>query len=239
MNFNINNFNNEYELFEEQSREMINLYGILLKFIKVKRIQNDYIFGESKSIKADDENIFELYGLPREVENWDGEWILGSNFGIENQKNIFFIVSSKDIEKIFPEIQSNNGKGFDFIIGNLISLPDGKLMEIADFVFEIEGANNLFPYSNKKNVFGILCKPYYSNHDDLEDLKTEEVKEVEPEIYESVESLEKLFETTTEDDESSNKEVQKIAENPEEFSKKENEENLKPLIQNNPFGEFV
>ena len=237
MNFNLDNNFNEYELFNSQTQELINLYGILLKFIKVDRVKNDYIFGESKSIKADGKNIFEMFGLPQEVDNWDGDWVLSSNFGLENQKNIFFVISAADIEKIFPDIQSKNSKGFDFIIGNLIMLPDGKLMEISDFVFEVQGGNNLFPYSNKKNVFGILCKPYYSNHDDLSELQTETIKEEEPEIYESVESLEELFSTEQEN----NEEIKKVATDTEEFNKQEVDDNKidKKIIQNSPFEEWT
>ena len=236
MNFNINQNNNEYELFNNQTQEMINLYGILLKFFKMKRIENDYIFGESKSLKADNTSIFEFFGLPQETEDWDGEWLLSNSFGIENQKNILFYVSAADIEKIFPEIQTKNSTGFDFIIGNLIMLPNNKLLEITDFIFEVKGGNDLFPYMNNKNVFAINCKPYYANHDDLSDLQTDEFKTEEPEVYESVESLEALFETQEED----NTQVENISKDPVSYNATETEDNSisKAIIQNDPFGEL-
>ena len=70
--------------------------------------------------------------------------------------NLFF--SRKTINKIFVDIDS--GKGFEDILGNILVLPNNRIVEITNIEFEVPGINNLFTNNDQKNVYKFSCKTY-------------------------------------------------------------------------------
>jgi hypothetical protein len=46
------------------------------------------------------------------------------------------------------------------VLGNLVILPNNKIMEITDCQFEVPGVNNLFTYNNYKSVYKFSLRPY-------------------------------------------------------------------------------
>ena len=46
------------------------------------------------------------------------------------------------------------------IVGNLIVLPNNKIMEITSADIAVPGINNLFTYNDAKSVYKLVCKPY-------------------------------------------------------------------------------
>lgn len=153
MNFNISE-DPSYDLNTGLIEEMINLYGVSTKFLVVERInKDDTVFGDFSHIKTDSEKVFEMYMLPEVSEDWDQSDFGFSQFGIVNTENINLFASAS----IFREIFNNVNKD---ILGNLIVLPNNKVMEISHVSFETPGINNLFVYNDAKSVIKLSCKPY-------------------------------------------------------------------------------
>jgi hypothetical protein len=170
MNFNISEAP-EYDLNTQMIDELINLYGVSTKFLVIERInKDDAVFGDFSHIKTDSEKIFEMYMLPEISEDWDQSDFSFSQFGIVNTENISLFAAFSQFDEIFDgEVQH--------IMGNLIVLPNNKVMEITNASFEVPGINNLFTYKDTKSVVKITCKPYdfkLINEVDNVDISTEE-----------------------------------------------------------------
>lgn len=165
MNFNVNSAP-EYNLYKSFTAEIINLYGIPVKYLITEKINQDIIFGEHSHIKIDNSSVYELYMLPGENDQWGGDNALFSKFGMQSLDSLTMFVSAESMEIIHPKITNKIGKGWDFIIGNLVVLPNNKIMEVSGFEHEVVGNNNLFTYNDKKNVYSIALKSYIANRDD-------------------------------------------------------------------------
>jgi hypothetical protein len=170
MNFNISEAP-EYDLNTQMIDELINLYGVSTKFLVIERInKDDAVFGDFSHIKTDSEKIFEMYMLPEITEDWDQSDFSFSQFGIVNSENISLFAAFSQFDEIFDgEVQN--------IMGNLIVLPNNKVMEITNVSFDVPGINNLFTYKDTKSVVKITCKPYdfkLINEVDNVDISTEE-----------------------------------------------------------------
>lgn len=172
MNFNLgdNQHNNEHLLHRETTRELINLYGINIKYIITKKINQDMIFGEHSHIKVDKDSTFEFFMLPSETDNWGGENDFFSKFGMQNLDTMTMFVSRKDMEEIHPEITEREGRATvdNLPNGNLIVFPNNRIMEVTRFELSSAdfGNNNLFSYDVDKNVYKLVMKTYIANHDD-------------------------------------------------------------------------
>ena len=152
MNFNIDT-NPEYDLNASLIDEMINLYGILTKFIVVEHINSDdVIFKDYSSIKTNSDSIYEVYMLPENSESWDTSGYMFSAFSLSNMDNISLFCSKFSIETMGLDVKK--------LIGNLVILPNNKIMEITSFEFEVPGINNLFTYNTYKSVYKLSLKPY-------------------------------------------------------------------------------
>lgn len=158
MNFN-STAQPEYSLYTDMTDELINLYGIEIKYLIAEKINNDdLIFGDYSHLKTDSSKSFKISALPENSDTWDNTGINFSQFGLVNLDNISLFVSKKTVLGIYPDIESS--RGFEGIIGNLIVLPNNKIMEITDIQFEVPGVNNLFVNSDQKSVYKFSCKPY-------------------------------------------------------------------------------
>ena len=148
--------NTEYVLNESLIREMIGLYGVLTKFILVKRInRDDTVFGDFSHLKTDSEKIYNIHMLPEVSEDWDTTDYGFTQFGLTNFDNISLFVAKSAFNQI-PDIVNESEK----IVGNLIMFPNNKLMEITNVDLTVPGINNLFTYNDAKSVYKLSCKPY-------------------------------------------------------------------------------
>ena len=200
MNFNFSTddtHNNEYELFRSTSEEMINLYGIKIRYLITKKVNLDHIFGEHSHIKIsnDDENIFTLFAKPETTDTWGGDGDLFSKFGLQSLDTISLYVSRTDMERIHPEIANREGKASisNLPHGNLIIFESNKIMEVTDLKLQSSefGNNNIYDSDLTKNVYKMTAKSYFFNHDDLSDAS--DISSSDNFDYEDFGNLESIF----------------------------------------------
>lgn len=152
-NFNINAAP-DYDLHTELIDEVINLYGVMTKFLVVQKLNNDdIVFGDYSSIKTDNSKIFDVYMLPETSESWDNNGYNFSEFSLLNNDSTSVFVSKNSVENIIK-------LEFKELYGNLVVMPNNKIMEVTDVQFEVPGVNNLFTYKNSKSVYKLTLKPY-------------------------------------------------------------------------------
>lgn len=158
MNFNLTK-TPDYTLQKSMTDELISLYGVLCKFLLVEKInQDDLVFGDYSHVKSDATKIFDVYGLPETSESWDNLDMNFSQFGMLNTETINLWFSRTTIDTIFADIDA--GYGFDSILGNLLILPNDRIVEITDIEFEVPGVSNLYTNKDQKNVYKFTCKTY-------------------------------------------------------------------------------
>lgn len=151
MNFNFNS-QAEYQLNTSLTFEMIQLYGVQTKYVKTQKINFDMnVFGDYSHLKTNNTDIYDIYMLPENTEDWDtGDYGL-NNFGLVNFDNVSLFVPKQSFDGIALPQE---------IVSNLIVFPNNKVMEITDIDITVPGVNNLFTYNDAKNVYKITCKPY-------------------------------------------------------------------------------
>ena len=162
MNFNFSE-QPEYNLNTSLVEEVINLYGILTKFLVVQKMnKDDLVFGDYTHLKSDSSKIYDIYMLPENTEDWEQDMQSFNSFGLNNFENInLFCAKSAIIDSVPTLYDRNNGiPSTDNILGNLVVLPNNKIMEITSAMWEVPGVNNLFTYKDAKSVLKLSCKPY-------------------------------------------------------------------------------
>ena len=148
---NLNFYNNpEYELNRSLITEMISMYGIQVKFVKVKKINEDNLFKDYQHLVADKNDIIEMYALPENTDSFDSSGYQFNSFGFTDLNNLSVFISVES----FGEIQ------FKEIVGNLIVLPSNKILEITDVTFQVPGINNDFVNNNSRTVYKLTLTPY-------------------------------------------------------------------------------
>lgn len=148
---NLNFYNNpEYELNRSLITEMISMYGIQVKFVKVKKINEDNLFKDYQHLVADKNDIIEMYALPENTDSFDSNGYQFSSFGFTDLNNLSVFISVES----FGDIQ------FKEIVGNLIVLPSNKILEITDVTFQVPGINNDFVNNNSRTVYKLTLTPY-------------------------------------------------------------------------------
>lgn len=144
----------EYDLNASLIDECINLYGVPTKFlITIKLNSDDTVFGDYSSIKTDNTKIFDVYMLPENSDSWDSGGYNFSDFGLLNNDNCSCFVSKNTVENMIE-------LDFKELYGNLVVMPNNKIMEVTDVQFEVPGVNNLFTFKNAKSVYKLTLKPY-------------------------------------------------------------------------------
>lgn len=141
----------EYDLNTSLIEEVIDLYGVSTKFLVVDRInKDDVVFGDYSHLETDNSKAFYMNMLPEISEDWDTSGISFNDFGLTNFENISLFVSRASIDEL--EI--------DKVVGNLVVLPNNKIMEITNASWEVPGINNLFTYADTRSVLKLSCKTY-------------------------------------------------------------------------------
>ena len=203
MNFNIGqNHDNEYDLFKSTSEEVINLYGIPVKYLITEKVNQDIIYGEYNSIKVNSDDTYEFYAMPENTSEFDGDNSLFSRFGLASMNNITLFVSRTTMEIIHPELANKEGSATieNLPNGNLIIFDSNKIMEVTDFKLtgEFSGNNNVFTSNLNKNVYKLVLKDYSANHDDYSN--TQGIQDE----YNDFGNLEKIFGDPENDEELGN-----------------------------------
>ena len=148
---NLNFYNApEYDLNKSLITEMISMYGIQVKFVKVKKINEDNLFKDYQHLVADKNDIIEMYALPENSDSFDSSGYQFNSFGFTDLNNLSVFISVES----FGEIQ------FKEIVGNLIVLPSNKILEITDVTFQVPGINNDFVNNNSRTVYKLTLTPY-------------------------------------------------------------------------------
>jgi len=144
----------EYDLYNTITDELINGYGILSKYIVTEKIDL-YLttFGEWQSLKADNDDVYEVFMLPDTQENWQGQNIVFDQFGLGNFSTMEFFISERGLHTIFPKWEES--LNINDMISDLILMPSGKVLEVTHVEPLVEGVNNLFSYDDDKNTVKI------------------------------------------------------------------------------------
>lgn len=153
MNFNFSG-ESEYDLNTSLLEEMIELYGVLTKFLITEKINHDpEVFGDYSHMKSNSADIFEMYMLPEISEDWNQTAYGFQNSYFNTFENINLFVAKSNFEE-------SNMDELSEIVGNLIVLPNNKIMEITNAEITVPGVNNLFTENDAKSVYMLSCRPY-------------------------------------------------------------------------------
>lgn len=161
MAYNFNNYSNEYSLHNNQTSEMIDLYGFTTNYIKTTKVNLDKIFNDIQNLRADNASVYSLSVYPENSGGFDNQNDILSKFGIMSFDSINLYVSASAYSLIYPDGNFKNG------ISDLVVLPSKKVFEITDIENQTPGVNNMFVYNNQKNVYILKCRPYNYNHDEI------------------------------------------------------------------------
>lgn len=160
MNFNITR-KPEYVLYKSCTREMIDLFGIKCKLALIKKLNISTIVNEWASLMTDAKAVFDITILPETAESFDTMDYQFNNFGFLPSDNISCFIAADDCDAIVR---------FQDIIGNLVILPSGKIMEISDANIQAQHTNNLYAYPDDKTVYQLRLVPYeFKLHDAITD----------------------------------------------------------------------
>jgi len=152
MNFNFSG-NAEYALNASLIEETINLYGVLTKFLITEKInKDDIVFGDYTHMKSDNAKIYDVYMLPEVSEDWESTDYAFNQFGMTNTENINLFVARSNVDLM--------NLTAEHVTGNLVILPNNKIMEVTSAMWEVPGVNNLFTFSDARSVLRLTCKPY-------------------------------------------------------------------------------
>lgn len=173
MNFNFAK-EPEHDLNSSLVDELISLYGIKIKLIIVERVNEDKtVFGDFSHLLSDRSRTFEIFALPENMEDFNKDEFRFTQFGLDNFDTLDLFIHKSSIESI-PGVRHNtlnnvaysrelesNISNIDYrVIGNLIVLPSGKIMEVTDQSTTTPGINNMFVYKNQKTVYKLTCVQY-------------------------------------------------------------------------------
>jgi len=103
MNFNLNLQNNEYNLQNSLTDELIRIYGIPVRLVIAEKMNKDFTFGDFSHLKTTD--YHELFMLAENTEEFEQGELLSSQFGIIPESNInFFVSRNKQVGICFKSI---------------------------------------------------------------------------------------------------------------------------------------
>lgn len=160
MNFNLTG-SPEVSLFKSVSRELIDIYGIQLKLILTSKLNVSSIGNDWTSIKPDSTKIFELYALPDTSDDFESLNYHFDQMGFNSGKAMTCYVSAPVLDSIV---------GLNQVIGNLVVLPSGYVMEITDVDIYVPQVNNLYSENDDKSVYKLRLVQYeFKLHDQITD----------------------------------------------------------------------
>lgn len=177
----------DYQLNSGMIKEVINMYGIQVRLILQERVNNDQVvFGDRTHLFSDNENSYEMFMLPENQESLDNLDIQYSQFGMQDMqtcnlfvhRDSFYDLSGVEpinsgsrnySRKMKPTVQSQDMH----LVGSLVVLPSGKILEITDQTFNVQGINNIYSSKNDKSVYQLTCVQYqHKLYDELDEMDT-------------------------------------------------------------------
>lgn len=170
MNFNFSQ-KPDYALNTSMIDEMIRLYGTLVKFVLMDKIQDfgphenqkteNSIFNDFKTLKTsrgvNGASEYEIWVLPSEGEGFpNGLNFMFGQFGLVNEDTLQVFVSTKSLTFLGERgiIHPKN------VISNVLIFPNGKIMEITDCQSHVPGVNNKFLYSDMPSCYQLSLKSH-------------------------------------------------------------------------------
>jgi hypothetical protein len=157
MAWNLNNKTNEYILHRNQSKELIDIYGVQLSYFKITNKGKNTVFQEYTYKESNPNNVFSIMMYPENVEAFDNAGDLFSKFGMQITDTINLIVSTETFKDIYDLTDFKNA--FQSV-GDIIKTPRGKLFEVTGVEDEVPGLSNIFTSNNGKNVLMLKCNIY-------------------------------------------------------------------------------
>lgn len=200
MNFNYTK-KNVYNMYNNQTAEIIQLYGVKTKLLLTEKINYDStVFGDYQSIKTNKENTFLVPMMPETSEEYDNIGTNFSEFGMASIESINMFISRKTTDNIFKDILQNKDEyktdalsPVKKLQSNLVILPNNRVMEITDVQFMVPGINNLFTEQDIKNVYKLTMKTYETKITD----NIESINDEDNETIGSYKELDSYFEELT------------------------------------------
>lgn len=169
MAWNLNNRPTDYKLSGRVTSELIDMYGLMVRFYKADLVNEDNILNESQNILLSIENSYDIMVMPEHPEAFEEDDIL-SKFGMMSMSTTNLFISAKTVDNI---LESQND--ITQLIGGIVKLPSDKMLEVTNVDIMSDGINNMYAYKNQKNVFTLICKPWSYNIDEIDEAIKEEM----------------------------------------------------------------
>lgn len=191
MGYNFNNRTNEYTLSGNLTSELIDLYGLEVSYIKTQKVNSIRTLSEYQYLRADNDSVFKVSVYPENTGGYDNQNDLLSKFGMMMFDNISMYISKKTFSTVFEDLEFQKG------VGDLIVMPSKQIFEIADVESQVPGINNMFLYSNQKNVYLLKLKPYNFNQDQINITNDDAIPDFSAIFDNSIREEEKLIQETS------------------------------------------
>lgn len=166
---NLNYRRTEYDLLGTQTEEAIRIYGLKVKWIFTQKVNSDIIFGDFSHYKADDSTSYEVYVMPENAEDFDEFERLQTQFpGVIGDSSMNLYISKISMRELVQKSENTQNQ-IDVtqcneivqkLIGSLLILPSGQIMEVTNLSLDVLGANNAFMNAVDKNVYTVKCRTY-------------------------------------------------------------------------------
>ena len=158
--FNFNLKKGEYKLYGSVTRELINLYGFPITWVKTKLLGHDIVLNDIQNYGTDKVVQVMVYPLNPEAFNEHMDSLF-NKFGLFSIDSMDLCISKTDVLKICDE------SSIPSLVGDIIILESGKYLEVTGIESQVIGANNQFVKNFDKNVYQVHCKSYNYNYDEL------------------------------------------------------------------------
>lgn len=166
---NLNYRRVEYDLLGTQTEEVIRVYGLKIKWIFTQKVNSDIIFGDFSHYKADDSTSYEVYAMPENSEDFEEYERLQTQFpGVIGDSTMNLFISKISMRELVQKSENTQNQ-IDItlanamvqkLIGSLLILPSGQIMEVTSITLDALGANNAFANAVDKNLYNIKCRTY-------------------------------------------------------------------------------
>jgi hypothetical protein len=167
MAWNLNNKSNEYRLYRNQSKELIDMYGVQMEYFKVTHKNKNVTFAEYE-YRETTNDVHKIMMYPENLETFDNAGDLFSKFGMQISDSVNLIVSTETFKYIYDITDFKNSFK---AVGDIIKTQRGKLFEVTGVEDEVPGLSNIFTSNNMKNVIMLKCRIYnYKPSDKVEEL---------------------------------------------------------------------
>ena len=162
MAFNLNTSRKpEVSLYKNIIDELIEMYGITVKFLYAEKMNKDQIFQDFSHFKLNPDIISkEIYLLPEDSSDWEGD-VVYNQFGFYNQWTQQLYISRQTVLELFPDFDIEQGRSK--LVNNLIVTPSSTVLEITHAETYNPGINNLWGFADRTSVYKLSVKIYDFN----------------------------------------------------------------------------